>query len=222
MSTHLSRHFERLRLERALRLGQLAGLMGCSNHSKIGGRIRQFEITGHISQELLKKLMAVLDVEDAVVEQLLAADHREYLEKWLDWVNSPIQPYLLLRIMAAIYQKEPIPEALTQEQAESYTSTFTKKNRKMCCLVWSRRLSVWFDSDGVVYDRTEAVPGVPNTTCSRVGSKSFLFAGDLSRVASMDLPPKKISPFDSGTVKRNTVAGNLRKASDTIGRIGLR
>jgi hypothetical protein len=200
MSTHLSRHFERLRLERGLRPGQLAGLMGCSNQPKIGGRIRQFEITGSISQELLKKLMAVLDVEDAVVEQLLAADHREYLEKWLDWANSPIQPYLLLRIMAAIYQKEPIPEALTQEQAENYASNFARENGKKCCLIWSGRLSVWFDSDGVVYDRTEAVLGVLNTTCSRIGSKSFHFAGDLGRAVSVDLPPKKISPFDSETV----------------------
>lgn len=200
MSTHLSRHFERLPLERELRPGQLAALMGCSNHSKIGGRIKRFEITGSISQELLKKLMAVLDVEDAVVEQLLAADHREYLEKWLDWVNSPIQPYLLLRIMAAIYQKEPIPEALTQEQAENYASNFARENEKKCCLIWSRRLSVWFDSDGVVYDRTEAVPGVMNSLCIRIGSKSLLFADDLSQVASIDLPPKKISPFDSETV----------------------
>jgi hypothetical protein len=194
MSTHLSRHFERLRLERELRPGQLAALMGCSNHSKIGGRIRQFEITGSISQELLKKLMAVLNVEDAVVKQLIAADHREYLEKWLDWVNSPIQPYLLLRIMATIYQKEPIPEALTQEQSENYASNFARDYGKKCCLIWSRRLSVWFDSDGVVYDRTEAVPGVPNTTCSRIGSKSFLFADDLSRVASLGMPPRKVGP----------------------------
>jgi hypothetical protein len=195
MSTHLSRHFERLRLERELRPSQLAALMGCSNHSKTGVHIKQFEITGSISQELLKKLIAALDVEDAVVGQLLATDHREYLEKWLDWVNSPIQPYLLLRIMATIYQKEPIPEAFTQEQAEFYTSTFARKNGKKCCLIWSRRLSVWFDSDGVVYDRTEAVLGVPNTTCSRISSKSFHFAGDLSQAVSVDLPPREVGSF---------------------------
>lgn len=200
MSTNLSRHFEQLRLERGLRPSKLAALTGCNDPAKIGGRIRQFETTGYISRELLQKLMVALEVDKELVNQLIETDRHEYYEKWLDWVNTPIKPYFVLRIMAAIYNSMPLPKGLTQEEAEEYTSNFAKKTHKMCCLVWSRRLSVWFDSNGVVYNRTEAVPGVINTPYSWIGSKSFLFSGDLSRSVSVDFPPRKVGPFKKDEV----------------------
>jgi|694.fasta_scaffold13164_11 hypothetical protein len=195
-STHLSRHFEQLRLERGLRPGQLAVLAGCSNPSKNGGRIRQFETTGKISRELLTKLIVALEVDRAVVVRLIETDQREYHERWLAWVNTPIRPYFVVRIMAAIYNEMALPRGLTQEEAETHTSNFAKKHSLMCCLVWSRRLSVWFDRDGVVYDRTEAVPGKINTPYSWFGNKSFIFSGDFTKPISIDAPPKKVGPFE--------------------------
>ncbi len=194
MSTHLSRYFEQLRLGRGLKPGQLAKLTACTNPSKIGGRIRQFEETGYISRELLIKLMIALEVDKALVDDLIATDRREYYERWLSWVDTPIRPYFVVRIIAAIYNSMRLPVGLTQEEAEEYTSTFAAKHRHKCCLVWSRRLSVWFDEMGVVYDRTEATPGVINTHYNWIGSKSTLFAGNLSQTVSVDLPPKQVGP----------------------------
>lgn len=197
MSTNLSRYFEKLRLERGLKPGELARLIGAPNASKIGGRIRQFELTGVVSRELLIQLMAFFGVDKESIDRLIAVDRQEYYEKWLQWVDTPIEPYCVTRLMATVYRSIAVPPELTQEQAEARIADFAKKEHLICCLVWSRRLSVWFNREGVVYARNEATPGVIHMPCSRIGHKSFLFAGDLRKMVSVELPPKPMGPIES-------------------------
>jgi hypothetical protein len=176
--------------------GQLAQLAGCTNIAKNGNRIRQFERTGNISRELLERISPVLDIEPGNIRILIEQDRREFFDEWLKWVNEPIQPYLVVRLMAAIYSQRPLPPAIaTMEQAEKWASEVARKEKLRCCLVWSRRISSWFDDRGTLTARTQAVPGQANVPWMQMGGKRFLFGDDFGSVAQADWPRKP--PFDS-------------------------
>jgi len=191
MSTHLSRHFEQQRIVRGLRPGQLAALAGCTNTSKIGNRIRQFELTGDIGRELFEKLVAALDIEASTIERLVEQDRREFFRVWLAWVNEPIKPYLVQRLMAAVYRQISLPDEITtQDEAEAWAAGIAREWKRKCCLVWSRRISIWFDADGNAF-RGEAVPGKPNVPWLKIGGKTFNFGEDLGSTTLVQWPHKR-------------------------------
>src|SRR5215471_1669473 len=164
ISTNLSRYFQQKRLDRGLKPGQLARLAGCVNVQKNGSRIRSFELSGSIGQELFEKIAAALEIECGTIEQLVEQDRREFYQAWLEWVNQPITPYLVIRVIAAIYSSRAVPPAITtMEEAERWASAGAREIQQRCCLVWSRRISCWFNEDGTLTKMTEAVPGEPNT-----------------------------------------------------------
>jgi hypothetical protein len=189
MSTHLSRCFHQRRLVKGLKAGQLAQLAGCENIPKNGNRIRQFELTGDISKELFEKIAAVLEVDQATITKLVEQDRREFCEKWLKWVSEGIQPYLVVRLMAAIYSHRALPADITKmEEAEQWAASVATEEKKCCCLVWSRRISSWFDETGRLYGRTEATPGEPNVPWMVIGGKTFTFGDDLGSVSRVEWP----------------------------------
>ena len=187
MSTNLSRCFQQKRLDRGLKPGQLARLAGCVNVQKNGSRIRSFELSGSIGQELFEKIAAVLGIDAATIERLVEQDRREFYQAWLDWVNEPIQPYLVIRLMAAIYSSRAVPsEITTMEQAETWAGAVAGEIKKRCCLVWSRRISCWFNEEGKLTHRSEAKPGEPNTPWVQLGGQRFVFGDDLGTVRRVD------------------------------------
>ena len=189
MSTNLSRYFEQKRLDRGLKPGQVARLAGCVNVQKNGSRIRTFELSGSIGQELFEKIAAALEIDAGTIEQLVELDRKEFYQAWLEWVNEPIQPYLVMRLMAAIYNSRPVPSEIpTMEQAETWASAVAGGIKKRCCLVWSRRISCWFNEEGKLTHRSEAKPGEPNTPWVQLGGQRFVFGDDLGTVRSVDWP----------------------------------
>jgi len=191
VSTNLSRHFEQARIARSLKPGQLATLAGCKNPGKSGNHIRTFELTGKITQCLFEKLVVALGMDAGTIERLVEQDRREFFEKWLEWVNEPITPYLVERLIAAVYRKLPLPlEITTQDEAEAWAAAVARESRRKCCLVWSRRISIWFDEVGDLVSRSEAVPGKPNMPWLKIGGKTFNFGEDLRSVDFVDWPKK--------------------------------
>lgn len=180
MSTNLSRHFEQQRLARGLRPAQLAALMGFKNPVKTGNKIRQFELSGNIHPQLFQKLAVFLEVDGETIERLVEQDRREFFARWLKWVNEPITPYLLEKLMPVIYRSVRLPaDITTQEEAERWAASYAKEPGRKCCLVWSRRISIWFNEAGKLVGRTEAVPDRPNEPWIEVGGKPFQFGQDL-------------------------------------------
>jgi hypothetical protein len=191
MSTNLSRYFQQKRLDRSLKPGQLARLAGCVNVPKNGSRIRTFELSGSIGRELFERIAAVLEINASTIERLVEQDRREFFEEWLAWVSQPIKPYLVIRLIAAIYSSRGVPpEISTMEEAEKWASAVAGEIKKRCCLVWSRRISCWFSDDGTLQERTEAVPGEPNVPWIKIGGKTFLFGDDLRSLRRMEWPEK--------------------------------
>jgi hypothetical protein len=193
MSTNLSHYFEQKRLEKGLKPGQVARLAGCANFQKNGSRIRCFELSGNIGQELFEKIAAALEIDAGTIERLVEQDRREFFEEWLAWVNQPIQPYLVIRVIAAIYSSRPVPPEITvMEGAEQWAGSVATEIKKRCCLVRSRRISCWFSEDGTLTERTEAVPGEPNVPWIKVGGKgpAFVFGDDLGTANMVDWPKR--------------------------------
>jgi hypothetical protein len=84
MSTNLSRYFQQKRLDRGLKPGQVARLADCVNVQKNGSRIRSFELSGSIGQELFEKIAAVLGIDAGTIERLVEQDRREFYQAWLE------------------------------------------------------------------------------------------------------------------------------------------
>jgi hypothetical protein len=170
--SHLGDAFKTRRLERKLTTGQLARLVGYRNLGRGSNRIQRFEGGGKIAADLLGKLATVLEIHADDVRRYAAADYKD----WCDWANEPIRPYLVLRLMAAIYQPLELPDdALTPEAAEAYAARLARERKLMVCLVLSRRLSVYFDGSGQVQGRMEASPDVPCEPFAVIGGKRVQF-----------------------------------------------
>lgn len=81
-------------------------------------------------------------VAPTIIKELVEQDRREFFAKWLAWVNEPIRPYLVVRLMPAIYSETKVPpEIATMAEAEKWAASFAAEMKMQCCLVWSRRIS---------------------------------------------------------------------------------
>jgi len=191
MATRLSSFFEQQRLAKDLKPGQLAQLLGCTNLSKNGSRIRVFEQTGSISKELFEKLARYFEVDSEIIDGLVELDQNEFFQQWLAWANEPIQPYLVLRLIAAIYTRRVLsPDIETVEDAEAWAAAVARETRLRCCLVWSRKLSIWSDKMGNISERTEAVPNKPNVPWMGRSHQKFILNEDLSSTSRVQWPQK--------------------------------
>jgi hypothetical protein len=172
VSTHLSEHFKKRRLEKGLRLSELARLLGYSNLSKGCQRIETFEGCGDITSDLFAKLALALEIDQLTIDRLAQEDLRE----WAAWANEPIKPYMVVRAMATVYCPVNLPDEIQSvEEAQAFASKRAREWSKRICLILSRRISVWYAADGTVEQITEAVPGGgPNQPYTEIGGKRCL------------------------------------------------
>lgn len=190
----LGHHLRAVRLQLGLSVVELARLCGYRNTSKGCRRIVTCETTGVVHPELLAALAAQLEVSDDTIRDLAGEDCRLYLKRWAEWVNEPVKPYIIIRLLPAIYQRIQVPqEAITLEEAEALASAHAIRSSRSCCLVWSRRLSIWIDADGSVYSRKEAVPGELNCPSIRLkgNKRTFVMGDDKFTPQLLDQPPTK-------------------------------
>jgi len=167
---------ERLKLD--LSLGQLARLVGYRNLSKGARRITALEQTGMGKVDLLLHVAEALNLDWLTVERLMEQDYQERLHEWERWANEPVPMCLVVRLMAAVYVRKVLPEAVTTpEQAEAWACEFARLHRWRVCLILSRRQSLWLSADGLVEARTEAKPDQPNMPFMEVGGRRFLLEG---------------------------------------------
>jgi hypothetical protein len=170
MESKLSEHFYKARLNKGLTLGQVTRLVGYRNVSKGANRINAFERGGSIHRDLRTKLADVLGIDHLTVERLMDEDRRQFFATWNAWANEPIRPYLIIRLMPAVYCAQDLPaEIESAEAAEEYAVNVARSRHLRCCLVLSRRISVWIEANGSISGVSEAVPGEPNTPVMWVG-----------------------------------------------------
>jgi len=162
MTNYLGEFFRSRRVEWQLSLGQLARLAGYRNLNKGMRNILRFERDGTIRGDLLVALAEALDIDWPVVEELAERDRQERLRAWEAWVDEPITPHMIVRYMAAVYGRKPLPDEIkTTDEAERYACGYAKDHRWRVWLVLSRRLSVWISAIGEIESREEARPNYP-------------------------------------------------------------
>ena len=167
-STHLSRHLQFLREQRGLRPGQLAVALGASNPSKVGSLIRRFELGDPLSDHWLQALIAALQPDPGDLRRCLRLDQEEaqrQLEQerlaWEAWADEPIDPFLTIRYIPAVYGVREVPRAFctprdtaedndwARGRAEDWAAAELKRFRAKGFLSWTRRQRTWFDEGGL-------------------------------------------------------------------------
>ena len=173
MRTNLSRFFRQRRIEQGLRFPEAARRCVYRNIEKGCNRIQQFENYGDIHDELLKKLATALDISNDDIRRCIAADKAE----WEQWADEPVEPYLVVRLMAAIYSPKSIPAELhsDREAMERFASDFARRNHHFrVCLILGRRICVWFDRDGSKEGETKDTFEQSFQPYMRLGRRKFL------------------------------------------------
>tara|TARA_Y100001968_G_scaffold207524_1_gene190729 strand:- start:48 stop:677 length:630 start_codon:yes stop_codon:yes gene_type:complete len=190
--THVSRYLANLRIERGLKPGQLAFILQARNISKIGSLIKQFELNGDISPYWFKKLINELNPKKDVLQKCIKQDqeaHRKEIEeqqtKWNQWADKPIDPYLTIRYIPAVYGTKSIPKAFTslRADAEWWCSNELKSLRAKGYLNWTRREQTFFDKGGSHLYRCSATfeePPVSAWMQISGSSEKFIFKEELS------------------------------------------
>jgi len=188
----VSRYLSHLRVDRKLKPGQLASIMQASNISKIGSLIRQFELTGEISQYWFKKLIKALNPPKDASQKCIKQDqeaHRKEIEeqkkKWNQWADNPIDPYLTIRYIPAVYVTKSIPTSFTftREDAEWWCSNELKKIGAKGFLNWTRREQTFFEKGGSNLWRFSATfeePPVSAWMKVSGSSEKFIFKEELN------------------------------------------
>ena len=167
-STHLSRHLQFLREQRGLRPGQLAVALGASNSSKVGSLIRNFELGDHLSDHWLQALVEELQPDPSDIRRCLRPDQEEAQRQpeqerlaWEAWADAPIDPFLTIRYIPAVYGVQEVPRAFgtprdtaednawAQDRAEDWAAAELKRFMAKGFLSWSRRERTWFDRRGL-------------------------------------------------------------------------
>lgn len=184
--SHLSNLFRRRREERGLRPGQLARLLGYRNVSKGANRLQSFEAGGKARPDLLGNLAEALGIGPEEIQRAIAEDDRD----WRAWADEPIRPYVVVRILACVYQQVQLPDdALESEEAEAFAARLARERRMRSWLVLSRRASIQFDEAGRRLGRVEATPEMPCEPYAVIGGRRVQF--DLGGVGlrPIDEPP---------------------------------
>jgi len=153
--THLAEHFKQRRMEKGLRLADIAQMVGYTNISRGVRRIEAFERSGRVHPELLAKLVKAVDIDQATVNRLAYADY----QNWFAAVSKPGTPYMVRRILFGGGVRRLPAKLKTTEAMEKYAANFARKCGTDVCLIVSLRIKVWFSKDGSLKEVVEKVPG---------------------------------------------------------------
>jgi hypothetical protein len=197
VSTNLSRFFRQRRLDLGLRYGDVARRMGYTSLAGACNKLIMFEDRGDIHADLFARLAAVLGVDQATIDTLIAQDRKEFLEAWTAWANEPIQPEICFRAIPGVFFGHPVPDHLkTTEEMEAYAQAFAKRSGKKTWLILSNKLRVYFDEDGTRRGVQEAAPGECNGPWMRLGRsrKKFILGGSSGMEPRMVHEPERRGP----------------------------
>ena len=203
VSTHLSRHFHQRRLDLGLRLPDVARRCGYKNLLQGSNTIDRFEPTGEIHVLLYPKLVAALGIEQETCDRLNERDAEQARREWLEYINEPIEPHLVVRALPGVFLEKPLPEDCTTiEQMEAFASELAGKFRKMVWLVVSRKLTIRFNEDGSKRSVEEATPDHPNSPSMRLKGRKgrpFLFGCNGAGLTLKPLPQAPKVPPDKSS-----------------------
>ena len=134
----------------------------------MGSLIRSFELGDSLSDHWLQTLIAELQPDPGELRRCLTLDQEQaqrQLEQerlaWEAWADEPIDPFLTIRYIPAVYGVREVPKAFctprdtaednawARARAEDWAAAELKQFRAKGFLNWSRRERTWFDKGGL-------------------------------------------------------------------------
>jgi len=132
------------------------------------GLISGFELGEPLSDYWLQAVMAVLQPDPDDLRRCLALDQEEAQRQleldrlaWEAWADEPIEPFLTIRYIPAVYGVREVPKAFCTprdtaednawalDRAEDWAAAELKRFRAKGFLSWTRRQRTWFDEGGL-------------------------------------------------------------------------
>ncbi len=169
------------RIRRSMTFGDLARACGAGTHkqtSRISQRLVLFEREGVRDRRLLEKVIAALDLDMRIVNELLNRQRDEELRAWHAWVSEPAPMELHVRPFSGFWFKKLLPDdiACDELRAIEHARAMTSSHEDMrVVLKVSRRVAYTF-SRGQLIDRREAVaPHHSLTPFVTVGGRGIQF-----------------------------------------------
>ncbi len=149
MSNHLAVYFKKRRIEKGYQYGQLARLAGYKNVTGGSNKIQKFERDGIIHEELFWKLADALEIDIDIIEKLIKKDELESYHDQNEFLDSPIEMYLNIRVRRKYSKHLVLPMSVsTIQQAFVYAVWKAKSFNKQVVLTLSRRVSILFNEQG--------------------------------------------------------------------------
>jgi transcriptional regulator with XRE-family HTH domain len=151
--SHLGQLFRNARREAGLTRKQVAQAAGYKNLNKGLRRLGTLEDGQTVlpDPKIVERFAAVLKVDEADILMVSSLDCQD--------LNRPITPYLVERMMPAVYRRHQLPEGCTVEDARSFAARMSIERERSFCLVLSRVRAVYFYPSGESCE-SHLVPGM--------------------------------------------------------------
>lgn len=168
------------RIGRSMSFGDLArscGAMTPKQTSRIAQRLVLFEREGVRDRQLLQKVIAALDLDPAVVVELLDRQHVEELEEWNRWANERVEIELHMRPFAGFWYRHELPEEIAADELRviEYAKQMTAKREEMRIVVALDRRRSLTIARGEVVATMEAKPNVSMKPYVVIGGRRVVF-----------------------------------------------
>lgn len=176
MNRNIIQALDEARLAKGLSLTEVARKIRPSDpFGRFANRVHTFMRTGKGDQDLILRLAGILEVPVETLEELAKKDHAEQIAAWEKWADEPIRPHLVLRYMPAVYGRIELPEGPKSEEEWIQAALVARGDMRLrCCLVVSRRVSIWLAADGSVECRSVTAPDVPNVPVMSIGGRKVV------------------------------------------------
>lgn len=150
---HLGEYIRSRRENLGLRRSAVAKLLGYENVSKGSRRVHDLEQGQATNRDFLLRLIAVLQIEPQVVQELINRDRHDYVEAWNRWADQPTPMHAAIRLIPGFIVGIDLPKGITSpEQAVAWAVETAIRRRMKTFIVVSRRLSFTVHEDGRVDD----------------------------------------------------------------------
>jgi transcriptional regulator with XRE-family HTH domain len=159
MTTHVAAFFRKRRMEKGLKLSEVALRVGYrrTDRSLSHGcnALHRFETTGKIDIQLLEKLAAVLEIDEKTRKHLLYEDYKA----WFAGMSQPVAAHMVRNNAHGYPETISVPEQLkTAEEIEHYAADYARRCGWTVYLVLNNRIRMVFAKDGSLQEVREEVP----------------------------------------------------------------
>jgi len=155
----LGRLVQEHRVAAGLRPGDLAKRAKLNPDLAIGGGVvRAFELWGKGELTTIVKLLSALAIDDSTVLTASGLDLPAMRVRWNEWAAVPVPVTMSVRLVAAVWRAERVPEGLDQEGIVAWAKSHPQWKHFLRCIRWSRTHCTYLRNDGTSYEIYSVFP----------------------------------------------------------------